>query len=158
MGEDTAAPGSGPPAIRPARPDDVPAIVELLADDALGRGRERPGDPVYDAAFAAVDADPNQLLVVADDDGEVVGTLQLSVLAGLSRQGATRAQVEGVRVRSDRRGSGTGRALVEWAVATARQHGASVIQLTSDASRDRAHAFYESLGFRATHVGLKREL
>ena len=134
---------------------DVPAIVEMLADDPLGAGRERPGDAAYAAAFEAIDADPRQLLVVALLAGEVVGTMQLTFIPGLSRLGATRALIEAVRVRSDLRGGGVGGELVRWAVETARERGAAVVQLTSDASRKDAHRFYERFGFQATHVGMK---
>lgn len=144
--------------IRAAHIDDLPAIVAMLADDSLGRTREQPGEAAYEVAFAEIEADPRQLLAVAEREGEVVGTLQVTFVPGLSRMGATRAQIEAVRVRSDQRGRGTGRRLVEWAVDVARHRGASLVQLTSDASRQRAHTFYESLGFRATHVGMKREL
>jgi GNAT superfamily N-acetyltransferase len=146
--------------IRQARRADVGAIVAMLADDPLGAEREREGDPAYLAAFDDVTADPRQLLVVADlGDAEVgaavVGTLQLSFLPGLSRRGATRAQIEAVRVRADQRGSGLGGTLVRWAVDTARERGCALVQLTTDASRVDAHRFYERLGFRASHVGMK---
>jgi GNAT superfamily N-acetyltransferase len=150
--------GSDMPEFRPARAGDVPAIVALLADDPLGATRERPGDPAYAAAFAALAADPNQLLVVAEDGGEVVGTLQLTVIPGLSRLGATRGQLEAVRVRADQRGSGLGAALVEWACARAAERGCALVQLTTDATRGDAHRFYEHLGFTASHVGMKRPL
>jgi GNAT superfamily N-acetyltransferase len=144
--------------IRRARRADVEAIVAMLADDELGATRERPGDPRYPAAFDALDGDPNQLLAVAELDGEVVGTLQLTFLAGLSRLGATRAQIEAVRVRSDQRGSGFGKVLFEWAIEQSRQRGAVLVQLTTDASRTGAHRFYEGLGFVASHVGMKLAL
>lgn len=144
--------------IRPATRDDVPAIVAMLADDHLGAQREQPGDPAYLAAFDALDSDPHQLLVVADEDGEPIGTAQLTFIAGLSRRGATRAQIEAVRVRSDRRGSGLGQELIRWAIETARERGCVMVQLTSDNSREAAHRFYERLGFRATHVGMKLPL
>jgi GNAT superfamily N-acetyltransferase len=144
--------------IRPATRADVPAIVAMLADDELGAGRERPGDPVYDSAFDAVAADPNQLLVVADVAGEPVGTLQLTFIPGLSRLGAVRAQIEAVRIRSDQRGSGLGGQLIGWAIEAARQRGCALVQLTTDASRADAHRFYERLGFRASHVGMKLTL
>ncbi len=144
--------------IRPARAEDVGPIVALLADDPLGATREAPGDPRYAEAFAAIDADPNQVLVVAEAGGEVVGTLQLTLTPGLSRLGATRATVEGVRVRSDQRGSGLGQRLVEWAVAASRERGAAIVQLTTDASRRDAHRFYERLGFVPSHVGMKLPL
>jgi len=143
------------PVIRRARTDDVAAIVELLADDPLGARRETPGDPAYAAAFAVIDADPHQYLAVAEVAGEVVGTLQLTFIPGLSRLGATRALIEAVRVRADQRGGGLGRQLAEWAIATARARGAALVQLTTDASRTDAHRFYERLGFVASHVGMK---
>jgi GNAT superfamily N-acetyltransferase len=141
--------------IRRATADDVPAIVEMLADDPLGAQRESPGDPVYAAAFAEIDADPRQLLAVAVVDGSVAGTLQLTFIPGLSRRGSTRALIEAVRVHADRRGDGLGRRLAEWAIATARERGAAMVQLTTDASRVEAHRFYERLGFVASHVGMK---
>ena len=142
-------------AIRQACLDDVPAIVAMLADDPLGAARERPGDPRYAEAFAELDADPRQLLAVAEAGGEVVGTLQLTFISGLSRVGATRAQIEAVRVRADQRGAGLGQRLIEWAVGEARRRGCVLVQLTSDASRADAHRFYERLGFIASHVGMK---
>lgn len=144
--------------IRPATRADVPAIVAMLADDHLGAEREQPGDPAYLLAFDALASDPQQLLVVADEDGEPIGTLQLTFLVGLSRRGATRAQIEAVRVRSDRRGSGLGQELIRWAIDAARDRGCVIVQLTSDNSRAGAHRFYERLGFQATHVGMKMRL
>lgn len=145
--------------IRPATRDDVPAVVALLADDRLGAGREDPGDPeTYATAYDRVAADPAQHLVVAERDGRVVGTLQLSVVPGLSRRGATRAIIEGVRVARGERGSGLGTELVTWAVEESRRLGCSLIQLTSDASRVDARRFYERLGFVASHVGFKLPL
>ena len=130
----------------------------MLADDPLGARREQPGDPAYLAAFTALAADPRQLLVVAEQDGAPVGTLQLTFIPGLSRRGATRAQIEAVRVRADRRGSGLGRELVRWAIDTARERGCVLVQLTTDNSRTDAHRFYERLGFQASHVGMKLPL
>jgi GNAT superfamily N-acetyltransferase len=144
--------------IRRARAEDVALIVAMLADDPLGATRETPGDPGYTSAFAAIDADERQLLVVAETAGEVVGTLQLTFIPGLSRRGATRAQIEAVRVRSDQRGSGLGGRLISWAVDAARDRGAAMVQLTTDASRADAHRFYERLGFVASHVGMKLAL
>ena len=141
--------------IRRARAEDVPDIVAMLADDPLGATRERPGDPRYAAAFADLDADPRQLLAVADAGGEVVGTLQLTFIPGLSRRGSTRALIEAVRVRSDQRGGGLGQRLVGWAIEQARQRGCALVQLTTDASRTDAHRFYTRLGFTASHVGMK---
>jgi GNAT superfamily N-acetyltransferase len=145
--------------IRPATADDLRAIVDLLADDPLGARRESPGDLApYRAAYERVAADPQQHLVVAVRGGRVVGTLQLTVIPGLSRRGASRSLVEAVRVHSDERGGGLGTLLVEWAVEESRRLGCALVQLTSDATRTDAHRFYERLGFTASHVGFKRAL
>jgi GNAT superfamily N-acetyltransferase len=156
----TLAVGDGPVALRRAADADLPALVRLLADDPLGAGRELlPDDEAdlapYRRAFALIAADPAQLLVVAVDGTEVLGTLQLSVIPSLSRQGALRAQVEAVRVRADQRGRGLGEAMVRWVVEEARRRGCTLVQLTTDVSRVDAHRFYERLGFVASHVGLK---
>lgn len=145
---------------RRARRDDVPVIIELLADDVLGAGRETTGgegrvaEP-YWSAFDAVDADANQLLVVAESEGRVVGTLQLSFIPGLSRGGAWRAQIEAVRVSSSLRGAGLGGRLIGYAIDEARRRGCRLVQLTTDRRREAAHAFYERLGFEPTHLGMK---
>ncbi|NYI87042.1 GNAT superfamily N-acetyltransferase [Amycolatopsis endophytica] len=145
--------------IRRARREEVGTIVEMLADDHLGAQRETLDDATpYLRAFDVIDADPHQLLVVAERDGDVVGTLQLTFIPGLSRRGATRALVEAVRVRSDQRGGGLGVTLMKWAVDEARRRGCALVQLTSDGSRTRAHTFYERLGFEPTHVGFKLTL
>lgn len=145
--------------LRRATAADLPAIVALLADDPLGARRESPGDLApYRAAFARIDADPQQHLVVAERAGRVIGTLQLTVIPGLSRRGATRAVIEAVRVHAEERGSGLGSELVGWAVAESRRLGVDLVQLTSDATRTDAHRFYRRLGFEATHVGFKLAL
>ncbi|MEP7762863.1 GNAT family N-acetyltransferase [Sanguibacter sp. 25GB23B1] len=145
-----------PVAIRRATSADVPAIVRLLADDPLGASRETPHHLApYEAAFARIDADPQHRLVVAERDGVVVGTLQLTILPGLSRQGATRGLVEAVRVDSSVRGGGLGTELLAWAVEAARESGCTMVQLTTDASRTDAHRFYERLGFVGSHLGFK---
>ncbi|WP_335932680.1 GNAT family N-acetyltransferase [Streptomyces sp. PTD5-9] len=145
--------------IRPAAPADVPAIVALLADDSLGARRESPDDLTpYHAAFLRLADDPNQHLMVAVRENRVVGTLQLTVIPGLSRRGATRSVIEGVRVHADERGSGLGTRMIEWAVEESRRQSCRLVQLTSDASRTDAHRFYERLGFAASHVGFKLAL
>ncbi len=145
--------------IRPATPEDIPAIVALLAADSLGVGRESPDDLTpYQEAFDRLAADPNQYPTVAVRDGRVVGTLQLSVIPGLSRRGATRTIIEAVRVHADERGNGLGTQLIEWAVAESRALGANLVQLTSDLSRVDAHRFYERLGFTGSHLGFKLQL
>ncbi|MFG2132617.1 GNAT family N-acetyltransferase [Streptomyces sp. NPDC048751] len=145
--------------IRAATSDDIPAIVAMLADDPLGAQRESPDDLTpYLTALERLRADPNQHLVVAVREGRVVGTLQLTVIPGLSRRGATRSIVEGVRIHADERGSGLGTQLVEWAVEESRRQDCQLVQLTSDNTRTDAHRFYERLGFTASHVGFKLQL
>ena len=145
--------------VRRAREADLAAVVQLLADDRLGATREDAGDlTAYRRGLAAIDADRNQLLVVLDDDGEVVGTLQLTFIPGISHGGAWRAQVEGVRVASDRRGSGLGRQLMEWVEQESRRRGCRMVQLTTNKSRTDAHRFYERLGFVGSHEGYKLDL
>jgi GNAT superfamily N-acetyltransferase len=147
--------------LRPAAAADIPAIVALLADDELGALRESPEDLApYLAAFREIDADAHQLLAVAEAVGtaEVVGTLQLTFLPGLSHRGGLRAQIAAVRVRSAERGAGLGSRMIEWAVDVARERGAMQVQLTSNAAREDAHRFYARLGFEASHVGFKRKL
>lgn len=145
--------------IRRATEQDVPAIVALLTDDAIGAGRERADDLApYRRAFAAVDADPAHLLVVSEVDGATAGTLQLSFLPGLPRQGALRAQVEGVRVGAAHRGSGLGTVLLRWAIDESRSRGAALVQLTTDLRREDARRFYERLGFVGSHLGMKLDL
>ncbi|WP_406437888.1 GNAT family N-acetyltransferase [Streptomyces sp. NBC_00631] len=145
--------------IRAAVADDIPAIVGMLADDPLGAQRESPDDLTpYLSALERLSADPNQQLVVAVREGRVVGTLQLTVIPGLSRRGATRSIIEAVRIHADERGSGLGTHFIEWAIDESRRQGCRLVQLTSDASRIDAHRFYERLGFTASHVGFKLEI
>ena len=156
----TLALPSGSVLLRRAVIGDLDAILALLADDPVSaaRGdRARPEDrPAYERAFAAIDADTaQQVLVAVTDAGEVVGTMQLTVIPGLARVGASRLQIEAVRVRSDQRGRGIGGAMIRWAMDEAPALGAALVQLTSDAARVDAHRFYERLGFEASHVGFK---
>jgi GNAT superfamily N-acetyltransferase len=143
---------------RRASESDLPGIVALLADDPLGQRREQPELPLassYIAAFAAIEADRNQLLVVMAEGSRIVGTLQLTFIPGLSRTGAWRGQIEAVRVARDRQQSGLGRRMFEWAIAECRARGCSLIQLTTDKDRPDAHRFYEQLGFTPSHLGYK---
>lgn len=151
--------GDGSVALRRARQEDVAAIVDLLAADQLGAAREDRGDlTAYRQAFVLIDADPAQLLVVAEDDGTVVGTFQLTFIPGLARGGALRAQIEAVRVERSHRGGGLGQAMIEWAIAESRRRGCALVQLTTDKSRADAHRFYERLGFTSSHEGYKLHL
>jgi ribosomal protein S18 acetylase RimI-like enzyme len=147
-----------PITVRPARAEDLSSVVRLLADDPLGATRERWADPLPSEYVEAFDAmqrqDGNELLVAIDGD-LVVGCLQLTCIPGISRRGAMRAQVEGVRVAASHRGRRIGEALVREAIARARAAGCVLVQLTSDASRTEAQRFYERLGFVASHVGFK---
>ncbi|MFJ4690873.1 GNAT family N-acetyltransferase [Streptomyces sp. NPDC088766] len=145
--------------IRAAAVEDIPAIVGMLADDPLGARRESPGDLTpYLSALERISADANQRLVVAVREGRVVGTLQLTIVPGLSRRGATRSIIEGVRVHADERGSGLGTRFIEWAIEESRRENCRLVQLTSDSTRTDAHRFYERLGFEASHVGFKLQL
>ena len=154
--------GGTPIVLREAEPDDVGPIVALLAADQLGAGRDGAADAdelaPYLQAFAAIDADPAHVLVVAADGDQVIATMQLSFLPGLARRGALRAQIEAVRVRADRRGQGLGEAMLGWAVQEARRRGCALVQLTSDKTRTGAHRFYGRLGFTASHEGYKLRL
>jgi GNAT superfamily N-acetyltransferase len=147
---------------RRAERHDVPAIVRLLAADPLGSTREVVnGDQVADAywrAFHAIDADPHQLLMVAEVEGQVVGTLQLTHIPSLTYTGGERAQIEAVRVDPGHQGRGLGREMVLWAIDRARARGCRLVQLTTDQRRPDAVRFYESLGFRASHIGMKLSL
>lgn len=143
---------------RPAASYDLVALVEMLADDHLGQTRESPGEPVhagYAAAFAAIQEDPNNELIVCESDGNLLGMLQITFIPGLSYVGAWRAQIEGVRVSSSARNAGIGQRLVERAIERARDNACVVVQLTSDKRRLDALRFYERLGFTASHEGMK---
>lgn len=144
---------------REAVRDDLPAMLALLADDVLGKARDHAVvDDAYERAFADIDADPRNQLIVADDSGEVVGCMQLTYIPGLGRHGGERSQIEAVRVRGDLRGQGIGAAMMSWAIEQARDHGCALVQLTTDRSRADAHRFYERLGFVASHEGMKLAL
>jgi GNAT superfamily N-acetyltransferase len=142
--------------LRRGRADDVEVIVAMQADDPLGAAREDLSLPLaecYGHALADIETDPNRLLAVAEVEGEVAGALQITFIPGLSRRGALRGQVEAVRVASGHRWLRPGRLMIERAIAECRARGCTIVQLTTDRSRSRAHAFYESLGFAPSHVG-----
>jgi GNAT superfamily N-acetyltransferase len=146
--------------LRRAAHEDLSALLQLLADDPVSASRgdtDRAEDrPAYERAFVAIDSDPAQQLLVATSlQGEVLATMQLTVIPGLARVGSSRLQIEAVRVRSDQRSQGIGGAMIRWAVDNAASYGAQLVQLTSDAARTDAHRFYERLGFEASHVGFK---
>ncbi|MEB2846509.1 GNAT family N-acetyltransferase [Rhizobiales bacterium RZME27] len=146
---------------RQATEADLKAIIGLLADDVLGAEREAQTDAAYveyEAAFREITADPNQFLCAVEDQGEIVGTFQLTFIPGLSRGGAKRAQIEAVRVLSSRRNEHIGEAVFVWASQFSRDRGCSLMQLTTDKQRPDAHRFYDRLGFSATHIGYKLDL
>lgn len=148
--------------LRRATGHDVAAIVELLADDSLGATRDggRGADLTpYRRAFASIDTDPAQLLlVVTIEDETVVGTMQLSFIPGMARRGALRAQLEAVRISAAHRGRGLGRAMLTWGIDEARRRGCALVQLSTDKTRTDAHRFYARLGFVASHEGFKLPL
>lgn len=144
---------------RKATENDVSIIVAMIADDELGKTRENFQNPLpkeYLAAFKVINADENQeLIVVENEDLEIIGTLQLTFIQYLTYQGGIRAQIEAVRIRKDKRGFGIGKKMFEWAIQRAKERKAHVLQLTSDKKRPKAIKFYEDLGFKATHEGMK---
>lgn len=153
---------AGPVELRRADLADLPALVKLLAADQLGSTRDGANSDEdmahYRPAFHAIDSDTAHLLVVAEDDDQVAGTLQLSFIPGLARRGALRAQIEAVRVLEKYRSGGLGTAMIGWAIAEARRQGCALVQLTTDKSRVDAHRFYGRLGFIHSHHGLKLQL
>ncbi len=143
---------------RPANKEDVVPIVAMLADDELGAKRENFQDPLPDPyleAFKKINLDPNQELIVVEENNEIVGTMQLSFIQYLTYQGGIRSQIEAVRIRKDKRGEGLGEKMFLWAISRAKERGAHLLQLTTDKQRPEALKFYEKLGFRATHEGMK---
>ncbi|MDC6362991.1 MULTISPECIES: GNAT family N-acetyltransferase [Flavobacteriaceae] len=148
--------------IRKALKSDVPTIVGMLANDKLGQLREDYRDPlpnIYFDAFERIDRDPNQeLVVIENDQKQILGTLQLSFIQYLTYQGGIRAQIEAVRVNSEHRGKGIGKKLFQWAIARSKERKAHVVQLTTDKKRPDALKFYQSLGFVDSHEGMKLHL
>jgi GNAT superfamily N-acetyltransferase len=144
---------------RKATKDDVPFIVNMIANDKLGSLREDYKEPLpakYYQAFTNIDKDPNQeLIVIEDEHNEIIGTLQLSFIQYLTYQGGIRAQIEAVRIRDDLRGKGHGEKLFLWAINRAKERGAHLLQLTTDKKRSEAIKFYEKLGFITSHEGMK---
>jgi GNAT superfamily N-acetyltransferase len=146
---------------RDAAAGDLPAIVKLLADDELGATRERDEDPLpqdYRDAFVAMERQQGNAILLAIDEGKVIGCLQLTLIPGLARLGMTRAQIEGVRVDRRYRSRGVGEALFQHAIERAREKGCGLVQLTTDRTRPDAHRFYERLGFETSHLGMKLDL
>lgn len=148
-------------AFRRATRADLDSIVAMLFDDPIGATREdasRPLNARYIAGFDAVDRDPNQFLAVLEDDGKVIGSLQITFIPSVARLGMWRGQIEGVRILKSRRGEGLGRRMLEWAIAECRNRNCQLVQLTMDKTRTDSFHFYEALGFKASHEGFKLTL
>lgn len=147
---------------RKATKKDLVKIVELLADDEQGKKREICQEPLpldYLNAFEKINNDQNQeLIVVENDDHEIIGSLQLSYIQYLTYKGGLRAQIEAVRVRSDKRDKGIGKMMFNWAFNRAKERNAHLIQLTTDKERSEALKFYKTLGFKDSHEGMKMHL
>ena len=146
---------------RDAVEEDLPALIAMLAEDSLGAGREDPSSPLnprYLEAFRQIDGDPGNALTVAEENGALVGMLQLTFIPYLTHTGSRRCLIEGVRIHRDHRGRGLGSDFIRWAIERARERGCAIVQLTSDKQRPEALRFYESLGFTASHEGFKLRL
>ncbi len=146
---------------RQATREDLPEIVRMLADDFLGAQREKYEKPLpenYEKAFAEIEADKNNELIVAEKDGAIVGSLQITFTPSISFQGGKRATVESVRVDKNLRGQGIGREMMLYAINRAREENCISMQLTTNAERADAHRFYENLGFKKSHLGMKLSL
>lgn len=143
---------------RDATAADLGFIVGLIAEDAVTETPDRadePNHPRYLAALAAIDADPNQRLLVADYEGRPAGTLQLTFIPGIARLGESRCLIEAVHIAPDLRSRGLGSQMIRWAIEEARARGCGVVQLTSNKKRVDAHRFYQRLGFAQSHEGFK---
>ncbi|MCF7561802.1 GNAT family N-acetyltransferase [Sabulilitoribacter multivorans] len=144
---------------RKATKNDLPQIIQMIADDELGMKRENYKIPLpneYLKAFEKINSDSNQeIIVVENNNSEIIGTLQLTFIQYLTYQGGVRAQIEAVRIRKDQRGIGLGKKMFEWAIERAKKRNAHVLQLTTDKQRPKAIKFYEDLGFKSTHEGMK---
>ncbi len=146
---------------RVARREDLPDIVRMLADDELGSQREQTGDPLpesYYGAFEQINSDLNHQLIVAEANGRIIGTFHLIFLPSISYQGGLRAQIESVRVDREYQNLGIGSEMMKWAIERAKERGAHIVQLTTHNSRENAHRFYERLGFKGSHLGMKLSL
>lgn len=146
------------PFFRPATSEDVPAVVVLLSDDVLGRTRETGDTTKYAAAFAAMQSEGQNHIIVAEAGGDIVACYQITFISGLSLSAARRAQIEGVRVAASHRGQGLGKVLIDDAEARARAAGCALMQFTTNKSRDDAHRFYDRMGFTPSHIGYKKPL
>ncbi len=145
--------------LRPATEGDLPEILRLLFDDRATPSDELgPDAPCYAEALREMQASQVSCTYVAEVDGRVAGTFMLSFLRHLMRRGSLVAQIEAVRIDAPLRSRGFGAEMMRWAIDEARRRGCSRVQLTSNLSRKSAHRFYERLGFRGSHLGMKLEL
>ena len=143
---------------RKARQEEIESIIKMLAEDELGLSRENlaiPLDKAYLDAFEQIDSDPNQYLMIVERDNQIVGSCHLTIMPSLTFTGSTRLQLEGVRVSAACRGQKIGEWMIQAAIEYGESKGASIIQLTTDKKRVQAKRFYESLGLKATHEGMK---
>ncbi|CAO3621883.1 unnamed protein product [Cunninghamella blakesleeana] len=145
---------------RKAKVNDLPAIIKLLSDDELGKGREAFMEnnllpECYTKAFQSIENDQNQYLLVVEHEKHIIGTLQISIIPGLSRKGALRGQIESVRVDQLYRSKGIGKSMFIWALDYCKQKDCQLVQLTTDKTRKDAHKFYDDLGFIPSHIGYK---
>ena len=143
---------------RQATRSDLPAIIQLLADDPLGQLREQPADPLppaYYQAFEVIDQDTNQELMVVEEAGEIIGTFQMTFIQYLNYLGSSRSMIESVRVKKNKRGLKIGEKIIQWAISRSKIRGVKMLQLTSDKKRPDAIRFYERHGFVASHEGFK---
>jgi len=146
------------PIFRDATQNDIATILDICRSGAASPDRYPPldlTDPAYLSTFNLIDADPNHRLIVAEQNGEIIGTLQISFIPGLPDQGRFRGMLENIHVRTDQRGNGIGKKMVSWAVEECRKKNCWLVQLTSNKARTEAHRFYGALGFEATHEGFK---
>jgi GNAT superfamily N-acetyltransferase len=147
-----------PLAYRAATPADLPFIIALIVEDSVISTGDDPADaahPDYVNALAEITADPNEQMIIVEDDSVPVGCFQLSYLPGLMRRGMKRGQIEVVHVAQTHRNRGIGGEMMRWAVERCRENGCSMVQLTSNKKRLDAHRFYERLGFLKSHEGFK---
>ena len=144
---------------REATVDDVGAIIGLYSDDALGKKREADSaDKRYIKAFENLQNEPNNYIYVVEKNGQVIGTAQITFISHLNRKGQKRAQIESIHIDNEYRGQGLGKKLMAFLIEQAKEQGCTIVQLTSDKTRERAHQFYIDLGFEETHIGMKKTL
>lgn len=145
--------------IRRARVEDVERVVRLAnAGGPEGKPREQLPDILptyYFDTFRKIDADPTNALMVAEYDGEVVGTFHLTYICYLAGKGREDILVEAVHVAEAMRNRGIGAQMMKWVIDQAKARNCRRIELTTNKARHDAHRFYQRLGFTASHEGMK---